>query len=168
MKATASIDRKEITHNLEATLNGHGDINTLQDTEAQAQAGQETAHRGKPESELRAAARRHGLTLKELAVRMGVSYSYLCQVANWQRPWSPMLRERAMAVLGEVPGQGVVYRQGGQDQRRGEHLHPGAGPGAGHEPEGRWPTGRGLSYGYGYIQVSRGQRNMSRAPRNAA
>ena len=24
-----------------------------------------------------------------------------------------MLRERAQAVLGEVPGQGVVYRQGG-------------------------------------------------------
>ena len=24
-----------------------------------------------------------------------------------------MLRERAMAVLGEVPGQGVVYRHGG-------------------------------------------------------
>ena len=24
-----------------------------------------------------------------------------------------MLRERATAVLGEVPGQGVVYRQGG-------------------------------------------------------
>ena len=24
-----------------------------------------------------------------------------------------MLRERAKAVLGEVPGQGVVYRQGG-------------------------------------------------------
>ena len=69
--------------------------------------------RGKPESELRAAARRKGLTLKELADLMGVSYGYLSSVASGRRPWSPMLRERALAVLGEVPGQGVVYRQGG-------------------------------------------------------
>jgi transcriptional regulator with XRE-family HTH domain len=44
---------------------------------------------------------------------MGVSYRYLSQVSSGSRPWTPMLRERAMAVLGEVPGQGVVYRQGG-------------------------------------------------------
>ncbi len=69
--------------------------------------------RGKPESELRAAARRKGLTLKELADLMGVSYGYVSQVSAGSRPWTPMLRERAMAVLGEVPGQGVVYRQGG-------------------------------------------------------
>ena len=69
--------------------------------------------KGKPESELRAAARRKGLTLKQLADRMGVSYGYVSQVSSGSRPWSPMLRERAMAVLGEVPGQGVVYRQGG-------------------------------------------------------
>ena len=69
--------------------------------------------RGKPESELRAAARRKGLTLKELAEKMGVSYNYLSQVSSGSRSWTPMLRERAMAVLGEVPGQGVVYRQGG-------------------------------------------------------
>ena len=67
----------------------------------------------KPESELRAAARRKGLTLKELADKMGVSYGYLSQVSSGSRSWSPMLQERAMAVLGEVPGQGVVYRQGG-------------------------------------------------------
>ncbi len=67
----------------------------------------------KPESELRAAARRKGLTLKQLAEKMDVSYSYLSQVSSGNRPWSHMLRERAMAVLGEVPGQGVVYRQGG-------------------------------------------------------
>ena len=69
--------------------------------------------RGKPESELRAAARRKGLTLKQLADKMGVSYGYVSQVSSGSRPWTPMLRERAMAVLGEVPGQGVVYRQGG-------------------------------------------------------
>ena len=44
---------------------------------------------------------------------MGVNYAHLCAVANGHRPWTPMLRERAMAVLGEVPGQGTVYRRGG-------------------------------------------------------
>ena len=65
------------------------------------------------ESELRAAARRRGLTMKELAAKMGVSASYLSQIANGKRPWTPKMREKAAAVLGEVPGQGIVYRQGG-------------------------------------------------------
>ncbi len=67
----------------------------------------------KPESELRAAARRHGLTLGELADKMGISYRYLSQISTGNRPWNPAMREKVMAVLGEVPGQGVVYRQGG-------------------------------------------------------
>ena len=69
----------------------------------------ETAGR---ESELRAAARRRGLTMKELAALMGVSVGYLSQVANGNRPWTPKMREKVMAALGEVPGQGTVYRQG--------------------------------------------------------
>ena len=68
---------------------------------------------GKPESELKAAARRHGLTVKEVAALMGVNYAHLCAVANGHRPWTPMLREKVTAILGEVPGQGTVYRQGG-------------------------------------------------------
>ena len=44
---------------------------------------------------------------------MGVSYNYLSQVSSGRRPWTPMLRERAMVVLGEVPGTGIIYRQGG-------------------------------------------------------
>ena len=64
------------------------------------------------ESELRAAARRRGLTMKELAAKMGVSASYLSQIANGRRPWTPKMREKVAAVLGEVPGQGIVYRQG--------------------------------------------------------
>ena len=112
MKATTSIDQTSITHDLAATGDGRDDTNTLQDTEPQAKS--KAAHQGKPESELRAAARRKGLTLKELASLMGVNYSHLCSVANGRRPWTPDLRERAMAVLGEVPGQGVVYRQCGR------------------------------------------------------
>ena len=65
------------------------------------------------ESELRAAARRRGLIMKELAAIMGVSAGYLSQIANGGRPWTPKMREKAAAVLGEVPGQGTVYRQGG-------------------------------------------------------
>ena len=65
------------------------------------------------ESELRAAARRRGVTMKELAALMGVSAGYLSQFANGGRPWTPKMREKVAAVLGEVPGQGIVYRQGG-------------------------------------------------------
>ena len=65
------------------------------------------------ESELRAAARRRGLTMKELAAMMGVSAGYLSQIANGRRPWTPKMREKVAAILGEVPGQGTVYRQGG-------------------------------------------------------
>ena len=69
--------------------------------------------KGARESELKAAARKHGLTVKEVAALMGVNYGHLCAVANGHRPWTPMLRERVTAVLGEVPGQGTVYRRGG-------------------------------------------------------
>ena len=100
MKATTNID----TNDTKARFDTNGHPATA--------AGKEQS-RGKPESELRAAARRHGLNLKELAVKMGVNYGYLSSVASGRRPWSPLLRERATAVLGEVPGQGVVYRQGG-------------------------------------------------------
>ena len=157
---TTSIDRTETTHNQQATPNANSDIDTLQDRDAKALAQQETAHRGKPESELRAAARRHGLTLKELASLMGVNYSYLSQVSSGRRPWTPMLRERAMAVLGEVPGTGIVYRQGGLVQGKGQSsfvrerarekglsLHELA-------------DAVGVSYGY-LSQASRGQRNLS-------
>ncbi len=65
------------------------------------------------ESELRAAARRRGVTMKELAALMGVSAGYLSQFANGGRQWTPKMRQKVAAVLGEVPGQGIVYRQGG-------------------------------------------------------
>ena len=96
MKATTNIDTK-------ANLDNNG-------VPTAAEQGQS---KGKPESELRAAARRRGLTLKELANRMEVNYGYLSSVASGRRPWTPLLRERATAVLGEVPGQGIVYRRGG-------------------------------------------------------
>ena len=114
MKATTSSDQTSITHNLAATGDGQDDANVLQDSEAQAQSENKAGSRGKPESELRAAARRQGLTLKALASQMDVNYSHLCAVANGKRPWTADLKEKVKAVLGEVPGQGVVYRQVGR------------------------------------------------------
>ena len=100
MKATTNID----TNDTKASFDTNTDPAT---------AAAQGHTKGKPESELRAAARHRGLNLKELAVKMGVNYGYLSSVASGRRPWTPMLRERATAVLGEVPGQGIVYRQGG-------------------------------------------------------
>ena len=65
------------------------------------------------ESELRAAARRRGLTMKELAALMDVSAGYLSGLSTGRTQWTPKMREKVMAALGEVPGQGTVYRQGG-------------------------------------------------------
>ncbi len=166
---TTSIDNTGITHNFPAAPNGqgngHGDGNILPIHQGQAGRQQETTApktgKGKPESELRAAARRRGLTLKELAHLMGVSYRYLGQVANGQRPWSPMMRERAEAVLGEVPGQGIVYRQDGV-------VHGGESTYLRERARERGMTLRqvadrtGLSYGY-VTQVSRGERHLSPA-----
>ena len=156
MKATTSVDKTSITHDLAATGNTDGDGNPVQDKDTRT--GKNT---GKPESELRAAARRQGLNLKELAHLMGVSYRYLCQVSNGHRPWSPMMRERALAVLGEVPGQGVVYRQGGE-------VHGGKSTYIREQARQQGLTLRqvaertGLTYGY-VVQVARGQRNLSPA-----
>ncbi len=78
-------------------------------TTAQTNRTKETAG---AESELRAAARRRGLTMKELAAMMGVSAGYLSGLSTGRTPWTPKMREKVAAVLGEVPGQGIVYRQG--------------------------------------------------------
>ena len=108
MKVTTSIDTK-------ARFDTDGNPYRPRSRPMRSRPGRRSRDRAraKPESELRAAARRHGLTLKQLAAKMNVSYGYLSSVSAGRRPWSPMLRERAMQVLGEVPGPGVVYRQGG-------------------------------------------------------
>ncbi len=63
------------------------------------------------ESELRAAARRCGLTMSELAAELGVTRGYLSLLASGRRRWTTRMRDRALAALGEAPGQGLVYRQ---------------------------------------------------------
>ncbi len=56
---------------------------------------------------------RHRPSLEELAAKMGVSAGHLSGIATGRNPWTPTMREKAVAVLGEIPGQGIVYRQGG-------------------------------------------------------
>ena len=51
--------------------------------------------------------------MQELADRMGISHRYLSMLSTRKVSWSAAMKQKVMAVLGEVPGQGVVYRQGG-------------------------------------------------------
>ena len=126
-------------------------------TTATMATGTRTTETAAHESELRAAARRRGLTMKELAAQMGVSAGYLSQIANEGRPWSPKMREKAAAVLGEVPGQGVVYRQGVVVTGESSYIRERA-RGLGMSMR-ELAECAGVSYGY-MTQVSRGRRNM--------
>ena len=157
MKAITSIDTT-------AAVNGnHHDnpvIDARQAPEIKDGATDNGQTKGKAESELRAAARRKGLNLKQLANRMGVNYSHLCSVAGGRRPWTPTLRERVAAVLGEVPGQGIVYRQGGLVQGESTCIRERA------REKGLTQKDLaeqvGVSEGY-MSDVCRGRRNMSPA-----
>ncbi len=156
MMANTSIDTTKAMDNGN-DIPANTAVTVSQETERAADKGQS---QGKPESELRAAARRKGLNLKQLADLMGVSYGYLSQVSSGSRPWSPMLRERAMAVLGEVPGQGIVYRQGGLVQGESTCIRERA------REKGLTQKDLaeqvGVSAGY-MSDVCRGRRNMSPA-----
>ena len=126
-------------------------------TTATMATGTRTTETAAAETELRAAARRRGLTMQELAARMGVSTGYLSQISTGRRPWTPKMREKAAAVLGEVPGQGIVYRQGGVVSGESSYIRERA--------RALGMTMRdladrvGVSYGY-MTQVARGHGNM--------
>ena len=130
---------------------------TGQTPEIRARAAGPGSNLGKPESELRAAARRCGLTMKELAAKMGVSAGHLSQIATGGRPWTPKMREKAASVLGEIPVQGVVYRQGGVVTGESSYIRERA-RGLGMSMQDLADR-VGVSYGY-MAQVSRGRRNM--------
>ncbi len=126
-------------------------------TEKRASEATSAEGRGNPESELRAAARKRGLTMKDLAPLMGVSASHLSQVGTGRKPWTPNLREKAIAVLGEVPGQGIVYRQGGEVESESTFIRERA------REIGmtmlELSDRSGVSYSY-LTQVARGRRGM--------
>ena len=88
---------------------------------------------------------------------MGVNYGYLSSVASGRRPWTPLLRERAMAVLGEVPGQGVVYRRGGLVQGESTCIRERARELGMSQKELAHRVG--VSVGY-MSEVARGRKNM--------
>ena len=160
MKATTNIHRAETNNSSATRFDDQDQANTAQATEMKAGTVGQGRTRGKPESELRAAARRHGLNLKELADRMGVNYGYLSSVASGRRPWTPMLRERATAVLGEVPGQGVVYRRGGLVEGESTCIRERARELGLTQKDLAQRVG--VSVGY-MSEVARGRRNMSPA-----
>ena len=160
MKATTNSHTTEVfTHSItgfDGNENAVAGAGNIQGTQAGAAVQGRTT--GKPESELRAAARRHGINLKELADRMGVNYGYLSSVASGRRPWTPLLRERATAVLGEVPGQGVVYRQGGLIQGESTCIRERARELGLSQKDLAQRVG--VSVGY-MSEVARGRKNMS-------
>ena len=113
--------------------------------------------KGRAESALRVAARRRGLTMRELAAKMGTTPSHLSQIATGNKPWTPRMREKAEAVLGEVPGQGIVYRQGGVVNGESSYIRERARE-LGMSMQDLAERAK-VSYGY-MVQVSRGHRNM--------
>ena len=139
---TATINHTQV-------LSGHADGNDHD--------GNSEAATGRTETELRAAARRRGFTMKELAERMGTSASYLSSIATGHRPWTPKMREKAVAVLGEVPGQGIVYRQGGVVAGESSYIRERAREIGMSMRDLADRVGVSASY---MSQVARGQRNM--------
>ncbi len=112
-------------------------------------AGRETA--------LRAAARRNGLTMKELAALICVTPGHLSQIATGRKPWTARTRRKAAAVLGRLPAQGYVGRTEalvvGESSRIRERAREMG-------MSMRDLAERvGVSYGY-MVQASRGHRTM--------
>ena len=109
------------------------------------------------ETALRAAARRNGLTMKELAVMIGVTPNHLSQIAVGGKRWTAATREKAEAVLGEVPAQGFVERREkvvhGESSRIRERARE-----LGMSMKDLAER-VGVSYGY-MVQASRGRRTM--------
>ena len=132
-------------------------LGTERPQDAQTGTARPERSKGRDESALRVAARRRGLTMKELATKMGTTPSYLSQIATGNRPWTPGMREKAEAVLGEVPGQGIVYRQGGIVNGESSYIRERARE-MGMSMQELAERAK-VSYGY-MTEVSRGRRNM--------
>ena len=128
--------------------------------EASGNRSEDTAHeRGGAglETALRAAARRNGLTMRELAALICVTPGHLSQIATGRRRWTPETRRKAEAVLGRVPEQGYVERTEavvvGESSRVRERAREMG-------MSMRELAERvGVSYGY-MVQASRGHRTM--------
>ena len=158
MTATTNINQAETITNPKTAFDGYGYANSLQATEVQTGPAGRQSGKDKPESELRAAARRHGLTMKELAALLEITPGHLSALANGRRPWTPLMREKVMAVLGEVPGQGIVYRHGCVITGESSYIRERAREKGLNMKE--LAVVVGVSYGY-MTQAARGHKNMS-------
>ncbi|MXZ89982.1 MAG: transcriptional regulator [Chloroflexi bacterium] len=144
-----------VSYNTEPSVHTSGDVNASHVN----YTGE--AATGRAESHLSVAARERGLNIKELAALMGIGPSHLSQVARGKKTLTPYMSAKIEAVLGWVPPQGVVHRQGGV-------LHGGESTYLRERAREQGMTLRqvadraGLTYGY-VVQVSRGHRNLSPA-----
>ena len=145
---------------ISANANPHGNDSFADFTgESGTTAVEPTPATGRAESCLAAAARERGLTIGELAALMGVTPSHLSQVARGNKPLTPNMAAKIEAVLGVVPPQGIVYRQGGV-------VHGGQTTYIRELAREQGLTLRqvadrsGISYGY-LVQAARGHRNLS-------
>ncbi|MYC30484.1 MAG: helix-turn-helix domain-containing protein [Chloroflexi bacterium] len=149
IKPCVNVSGKNNDNAIRVNLTGEAAVPAVEPSPATARA----------ESHLTIAARERGLNIKELAALMGVGPSHLSQVARGKKNLTPYMRGKIEAVLGHVPPQGVVHRQGGV-VRGGESTY------LRERARERGMTLRqvadrtGLTYGY-VVQVSRGQRNLS-------
>ncbi|MDE2964470.1 MAG: helix-turn-helix domain-containing protein [Acidobacteriota bacterium] len=163
--ASITIDANaDIHYNANADIHYNANVKDNPKTQGQildSGANDASAVAARAESHLTVAARERGLNIKELAALMGVGPSHLSQVARGKKALTLYMRGKIQAVLGEVPPQGVVHRQGGV-VRGGESTY------LRERARERGMTLRqvadrtGLTYGY-VVQVSRGQRNLSPA-----
>ena len=153
-----------VNYNTEPTVhtNGNGDASRANYTgETDTPAADTSVSTGRAESHLAVAARERGLNINELAALMGVGPSHLSQVARGKKNLTPFMRDKIEAVLGWVPPQGIVHRQGGV-VRGGQSTY------LRERARERGMTLRqvadrtGLTYGY-VVQVSRGERSLSPA-----
>ena len=160
MIANSASITTNVNANLHYNANGNGDAKTHGQVLNSGVNHASTAT-GRAESHLTVAARERGLNIKELAALMGVGPSHLSQVARGRKTLTAYMRGKIEAVLGWVPPQGIVHRQGGVVQGgESTYLRERA------REQGmtlRQVAERtGLTYGY-VVQVSRGQRNLSPA-----
>ncbi len=156
--ASITIDANaDIHYNANADIHYNANVKDNPKTQGQildSGANDASAVAARAESHLTVAARERGLNIKELAALMGVGPSHLSQVARGKKALTLYMRGKIQAVLGEVPPQGVVHRQGGV-VRGGESTY------LRERARERGMTLRqvadrtGLTYGY-VVQVSRG------------
>ena len=109
------------------------------------------------ETKMRATARRRGLTMGELAAKIGVSPGYLSEIGTGHRPMTSKMRERIASVLGEEPGQGIVHRRA--DVVSGESCYIRERARERGMSMQALADRVGVSHGY-MSQVARGQKNM--------